>query len=64
MNLKSDDDPNFYANFGATYIQNNPSNISKIVPYKCNESIYVRNRESLNISHVGQGKIQTKTGSL
>lgn len=59
INLKSDDDPNLYADLGAiTHVLNNRGKISIIVPYKGNESIYVRNGESLNISHVGQGKIQ------
>ena len=37
---------------------------SKIKNYKGNETIFIGNGESLNISHIGEGKIQTNNGIL
>ncbi|TXG63956.1 hypothetical protein EZV62_010950 [Acer yangbiense] len=65
MNLKNKDDPNLYADSGATtHILNDPGKLSKVMRYKGNDTILVGNGESLNISHIGEGKIETKDGTL
>ena len=58
MNLKNKDDPNLYADSGATtHMLNDPGKLSKVMRYKGNDTILVGNGESLNISHIGEGKI-------
>ena len=65
MAIKDDDDPNLYTDSGATtHMINNSGKLSKIIPYKGNETIVVGNGERLNISHLGEGKITTENGTL
>ena len=60
-----DNDPNFYADSGATtHITNDSGNITKIAPYKGNKSLYVGNGESLKITRVSETNIKTNHGNL
>ena len=59
-------DPTIYTDSGATTrILNDHGKIIEITPYEGNESLYVGNEESLEITHInGEGNIQTKLGDL
>ncbi|PHT47166.1 hypothetical protein CQW23_11374 [Capsicum baccatum] len=51
MSLKAEEDPNLYANSGATtYILNDIGELSKVMRYRGDDTILVGNGESLNIS--------------
>lgn len=65
MHMHEDIDPTLYADSGATkHVMSNPGKIDKLSKYYGNDSLYVGDGNSLKISHIGEGKIQTKNGSL
>ena len=65
MKIEGQMDNNLYADSGATaHMTNDPGIIKHLKPYHGNSSIYVGNGNSLNISHVGQTKLNTANGKL
>lgn len=65
MSLKTKDDSNMYADSGATtHILNDTGKLSKVMHYKGNDTILVGNGENLNIFHIGEGKLETKSSTL
>ncbi|XP_024041750.1 uncharacterized protein LOC112098966 [Citrus clementina] len=65
MKIEGQMDNNLYADSGATaHMTNDPGIIKRLKPYHGNSSIYVGNGNSLNISHVGQTKLNTANGKL
>lgn len=46
------------------HMTNDPSKMSKVMPYKGNDAIYIRNGECLKISCVGETKLKSDYGNL
>ena len=54
-----------YADSSATtYIMKQIGKIFRLTPYPSKDSLYIINGESLDITHVGEGKIHIKDGNL
>ena len=63
MNMKDDYDPTLYADSVAMiHILNDLGKVSKLIPYKGNESLYIW-KEKVYI-HVGEGNMKTRYGDL
>ncbi|KAF3641000.1 hypothetical protein FXO37_23218 [Capsicum annuum] len=64
MSLKAKEDPNLYADLGATtHILNDIGKLSKVMRYRGNDTILVGNGESFSISHIGEGPMQASKGT-
>ncbi|KAH9751421.1 hypothetical protein KPL71_014290 [Citrus sinensis] len=64
MNLQDENDPQLYADSGATtHMVNSTGKLKKFIPYGGSDKIFVGNGQSLHISHIGDtthGKLNLK----
>ncbi|KAI3455055.1 hypothetical protein Pfo_011718 [Paulownia fortunei] len=65
MNLNNENDPNFYADSGATaHMSNQEGNLKSLKPYFGNNSIFVGNGQALSITHSGKALLNTSHGKI
>ena len=65
MTVNQGDDPNLYADSGATtHIINDPGKLSRLTPYNGNDFVIVGNGDNLHISHIGEGNVKSNNGTI